>query len=75
MDINLASFLMLASILAGIATIVLFLIACTSQNPFNMNSRTEGLLVAGVLCLIGIWFSGFAAYAVARVKAPEMPSA
>jgi len=62
MDFNWASLLFAIGVLVAIATIVLYIIACASNTPFNMNNRTEGLLVAAVLALLGIWFGGAALY-------------
>ncbi len=62
MDINWAALLFAIAILASIATIVLFIIACCSNTPFNMNSRSEGLLVAAVLALLTIFWSSAALY-------------
>lgn len=47
---------------AWVASFVMLIIACTQQQPFNMNSRTEGLLVVGALAMMGVYFVVFGIY-------------
>ena len=46
MNWSLSSLIFLLGILGAIATFVLFIIACVSNTPFNMATKSEGLLVA-----------------------------
>jgi len=70
MNWSMASILYVLSCLAAIATIVLFIIACTSNTPFNMGSRQDGLLVSLVLGVIGLWLTSAAMYNAAYPDAP-----
>ena len=54
MNWELSSLIFVLGVLAAIACFVLFIIACVSTTPFNMTTRTEGLLVAGTLGVIAI---------------------
>lgn len=60
-------FFVLALLLA-IAVIVLFIISCVSTTPFNMDSRSEGLLVCTVLALLTIWMMSSSNYSYQRQK-------
>jgi len=54
---DIGALMMFLGFLGFIATIVLFILACSSQTPFNMQNRTEGLLVATVLAIISTWLA------------------
>lgn len=54
MNWEISSVLFVIGFLMAVASLVLFIMACVSTTPFNMQNRTEGLLVAGTLVGLGI---------------------
>jgi hypothetical protein len=57
-----SSIFAVAAVLLSIAVIVLFIISVVSQTPFNMNTRSEGLLVCFVLVGFCCYLMGAAMY-------------
>ena len=55
-------------VLAFIAAIVMFVIACISTTPFGMQSRIEGLAVVGVMSVMAVFLIVSAHYFFCRWK-------